>query len=251
MSNSRHPSIRSLSVKFSQGHKIPWHQHDWSQLIYASQGTMRVEADEVVFVVPTRRAIWVPAGFSHRIYMQSSVHLKTIYLDHEELLNGLEYCHVVNVSPLMHELLNEICRRSIVVPDTPENKTLIQFFNHQLDQMGSVPLSISIPVDDRARCFAIRLLEAPENEFGLERLAVEVGSSLRNIQRLFQAELGISVSQYRNKARMLRAIQLLSNEQSVTSTALKLGFENPSSFIYAFRKFFGQTPGQFQRNQGK
>ena len=97
--------------------------------------------------------------------------------------------------------------------------------------------------------------ELIENDFasvlndcvGLGQLAKQSGASLRTIQRLFQDELGISVSQGRNKSRMFTALELLGENKSVTEVALNLGFESPSAFIYAFRRFFGETPGAFRK----
>src|SRR5260370_21739713 len=97
--------IRSLAVGTSAPHTIHKHSHDWHQLIYASRGVMTVNTATGSWVVPSRRAVWVPARIEHQIEMLGAVHVRTLYFR-----NGLSpllptECCVVNVSPLLRELI--------------------------------------------------------------------------------------------------------------------------------------------------
>lgn len=49
--------------------------------------------------------------------------------------------------------------------------------------------------------------------------------------------------QWRTLLRIQRALIELSEGASVTNTAIRLGWSNPSSFIEAFAELVGQTPG--------
>ena len=59
-------------------------------------------------------------------------------------------------------------------------------------------------------------------------------------------ELSMSFHQWRTLLRIQRALIELSDGASVTDTAIRLGWSNPSSFIDAFTVLVGQTPGGYR-----
>lgn len=54
-------AIATLTHDYPAGHLIAWHFHDSDQLVYASRGVMTVRTDDGTWVVPTHRAVWIPA----------------------------------------------------------------------------------------------------------------------------------------------------------------------------------------------
>src|SRR6266516_133323 len=97
--------IRSLAIGTSAPHTIHKHSHDWHQLIYASRGVMTVNTATGSWVVPSRRAVWVPANETHEIRMTGSVSLRTLYLKVNRRKSLPTECCVMNVSPLLRELI--------------------------------------------------------------------------------------------------------------------------------------------------
>jgi len=69
--------------------------------------------------------------------------------------------------------------------------------------------------------------------------------STRTLERLFLRHTGVSMRQWRQRARLLAALPLLERGDTVTDVALACGYESTSSFIASFRQFFGCTPGRF------
>ncbi len=246
MSKTRQSQIRSLSARFSPGHQIPWHSHTWSQLVYAGEGVVTVEANQSCWVVPCRRAIWVPANLRHQVTMHGRVFLQTIYLKREPGSFGLAECTVVNVPPLLHELIVHVCKIGIVNADSVENRNLIQFLIYQLKNLAAIPLVIPMPRDERARQLSMQILDDPGSNKSLKLLSNDCGTSLRTMQRIFCDEVGLPLARWRKQVKMVRAIQLLAENWSVTDVALELGFESASGFIHSFRQFFGETPGKYQ-----
>jgi AraC-like DNA-binding protein len=53
---------------------------------------------------------------------------------------------------------------------------------------------------------------------------------------------------WRQRARLLRALQLLASGSTVTGTAIAVGYESTSAFVHAFRRALGTTPGRYFRN---
>ncbi|WP_371135039.1 helix-turn-helix domain-containing protein [Thalassospira sp.] len=73
------------------------------------------------------------------------------------------------------------------------------------------------------------------------------GASSRTLARLFLRETGMPFRDWRQKLRLLHALEKLANNRPVTEIALDLGYDNTSAFIAMFRKAMGTTPGSYFR----
>src|ERR1700685_3214038 len=76
----RRSQITTLTHDYAGGHVIPSHFHDRDQLVYASRGVMTVRTSQGAWVVPTHRAVWIPAAIPHTITMSGTVAMRTLYL---------------------------------------------------------------------------------------------------------------------------------------------------------------------------
>lgn len=88
------------------------------------------------------------------------------------------------------------------------------------------------------------------DELSVEELAGFVGLSPRHLSRLFQKKLGQNVPEYITKERMTVASRLLADPDiSVTMVSDRCGYCNYSYFIRQFKKYFGVTPGEYQKSR--
>jgi AraC-like DNA-binding protein len=250
MSDSRQPTstelvLRALAVGYGPGTVLERHSHRWAQLVYASEGVMRVETEDGVWVVPSHRAVWIPASVGHAIAMSGQVSMRTLYLA-PALIAGLpERCCVVEVSPLLRELVLHAVARAPLRRGQPEHERLVAFLLDQLAVLPVVPLELPMPRDPRALRVATRLRADPGAAQGLDTLARSAGASRRTLERVFRKETGIPLGRWRQQARLLHALDLLARGDAVTSVALEVGYESPSAFIAAFTDAFGTTPGRY------
>ena len=76
---NRQLQIATLTYDYPAGHVVPLHFHDRDQLVYASRGVMTVRTEEGTWVVPTHRAVWIPATVPHTITMSGTVAMRTLY----------------------------------------------------------------------------------------------------------------------------------------------------------------------------
>lgn len=72
-SGNNYSQITTLTRDYPAGHVIPLHYHDFDQLVYASRGVMTVRTSDSSWVVPTHRAVWIPAAVPHTIAMSGTV----------------------------------------------------------------------------------------------------------------------------------------------------------------------------------
>lgn len=77
-----------------------------------------------------------------------------------------------------------------------------------------------------------------------------LGIGTRQIERRFEADIGMSPAQYRSKLRLQRAEWLLKNSpMSVTEVALECGFQNSSSLSRALKLVRGVNPSSLKAEQ--
>jgi AraC-like DNA-binding protein len=235
---------RSLAVTYGNGHLLPLHHHPWAQLIYAARGVMLVETEETAWLVPTTRAIWVPARVPHRIRMRSRVAMRTLYVAAAGA-NWPDRCRALEVSALLRELTLHMVEIRTLDPTRADHERLMGVFADLLCNSEAVPLTLPLPRDSRARTLADRVLEEPGRAATLAELARDTGASPRTLQRLFQAQTGLSLESWRLRARMQQGVVALSGGASVTEAALTSGYRSASAFISAFKRSFGVTPSRY------
>ncbi|MEL6626890.1 MAG: AraC family transcriptional regulator [Bacteroidota bacterium] len=74
------------------------------------------------------------------------------------------------------------------------------------------------------------------------------GRSVSTFRREFKAKFGLAPKKWIMQQRMEKARDLVAHTQlNVTDIAAAVGYENISHFISAFKKHYGQTPKQFER----
>ena len=254
MSESRQSSepellLRTLAVGYPPGAVLERHSHSWAQLVYASEGVMRVETEDGIWVVPSHRAVWIPAGIAHSISMSGQVSMRTLYLAPRVVGALPRRCCVVAVSPLLRELILHAIALGPLRSDTREHRRLLDFLLDQLAVLPVMPLELPMPRDPRALRLAQRLRDDPGSSAPLATLARGTGASRRTLERLFHQETGISLGRWRQQARLLHALHHLAHGEAVTQVALEVGYESPSAFVATFSRAFGTTPGRYYRSR--
>lgn len=237
--------VRTYPLTFLHDHVLAAHAHDWDQLTYAASGVMRVETDSATWLVPPHRAVWVPAGISHTERMHSPVSVRTLYLA-PRLARALPRdCGMVNISPLLRELILHVSRIGVLDEKTPSHRGLLRVLLDQLESLCDVALQLPMPRDPRARRVARLLQERPTEGVTTATLSRLAGVGRRTMERLFLAETEMTVGEWRRRLRLLRAVHALASGESVTDAALDAGYSSTSAFISVFRRAFGTTPGRY------
>jgi AraC-like DNA-binding protein len=238
--------VRSLAETYRAGGHISRHEHPWGQLAYATRGVMRVMTPQAVWLAPPTRAIWLPPGRPHEIFMQGETAMRTLYIDPVSAAPLPRTEAVLEVAPLLRELILHILKVGMLGPGKPEHERLAGLLIDLLVQARPHDLALPLPADKRARAFAEDLRAQLGQTASLAALAGRAGASLRTLQRLFPRETGLTLEAWRQKARLIAAVSSLSTGASVTATALDCGYESPSAFITAFKRQFGVTPGRYR-----
>lgn len=237
-------AVRSLAVTYPDGMRLHRHDHPWGQLVFGKSGVMRVITDEAAWLAPPTRVIWLPAGLAHEIVMKGEVAMRSLYIAPDRAQALPATAQVLEVAPLLRELILHILGIGMLDTRKPEQDRLAGLLIDLLLQARPQDLALPLPRDKRARALAERLQANLDDRSDLASLAMTSGTSLRTLQRLFPRETGLTLEAWRQKARLIWAVGQLSGGVSVTATALDSGYDSPSAFITAFKRQFGVTPGR-------
>ncbi len=239
--------VVAFARDYEAGYAIPAHTHDQDQLIYASRGVMTVHTEQGAWVVPTHRAVWVPAGVPHSIAMSGTVAMRTLYF-RRRLARGLpRTCCVVNVSPLLNALILHACDFGGLAAGGRRARHVIGLIIDQLEDIQVVPIRLPMPLDPRALRAARFLIADPDHHESLAKACRAAGACRRTIERLFQEDTGLSLGRWRRQLSLVRAMQALGEAAPLASVAFDAGYSTPSAFIAAFKKTFGLSPIKYMR----
>jgi AraC-like DNA-binding protein len=237
--------IVTLAKSYPGGYVIPLHFHDRDQLVYASQGVMTVRTRIGIWIVPPHRAVWIPKSVPHTITMSGDVAMRTLYLKPRLATSLPRNCCVVNVLPLLKELIASACAAGALRRRVARERHLIDVILDQLRVLELTPLQLPGLADPRAKRVAQALLANPADRRSLDAMCRASGASRRTVERLYQHETGMTLGRWRQQLRLMHAIRLVAEGEKVTHAALAVGYSTASSFVAAFRKVLGMTPTRY------
>jgi len=237
--------VISYGAELEAGEVLPFHRHSRAQLVYASHGVITVATRSAAFVVPPQRAVWMPARIEHRINAHQAVAMRSLYVEPELTAQAPHDPCVLQVSPLMRELIiTMVAWGNDYAPNSPQER-LMQVVLDQIQTLPAAELALPMPSDSRLLRIARCLIANPADTRSLAQWAQEVGASKRTLNRCFQAQTAMSFRDWRQQCRLLRGLEMLANGDSVTRVSLELGYEHSSAFIAMFKRCLGSTPRRY------
>ena len=91
------------------------------------------------------------------------------------------------------------------------------------------------------------------SDLTLPKLANLVNCSVNHLSQVINSGFGVSFFDYLNRYRIEYArellVQLDSRENAILNIAFAVGFNSNSAFYAAFKKYVGQTPAQYRKQQ--
>jgi len=243
-------AIVGYAVDYAGGHSTGRHAHDRAQLVHGETGVMTVRTDEGAWVVPPGYAVWVPPGVVHEVRAAGAVAMRTLYLRADSGVPVGEGCRVVRVPALVRELIARVVRLPADYPEGGPESRLVRVLADELADLPPAPLDLPLPRDRRALAVAEALIADPADGRDLEAWGRAVGASDRTLARLFRKEAAMTFGRWRQRRRLLAALERLAAGQPVTAVALDLGYDSPSAFIAMFRRTLGASPTRYLRALG-
>ncbi|WP_372825226.1 AraC family ligand binding domain-containing protein [Polaromonas sp.] len=205
-SPARPVRVRSRSMA-ADTHFQP-HRHPWAQLAYCTSGIVQVTAatpDEVTYIVPPSRAVWIAPGALHAINVLEAAEFRTLYIHAQATSARWLGCSVIVVSPLMREMVHFLDMHGGSGLSPTREAMLSGLLIDEIAGADTQPLGVPMPHanngDKRLRALCEAVLRAPSERATLAEWAEDTGASERTMARLFRDELGTSYQQWRQRLR--------------------------------------------------
>ncbi len=242
-------SVRTCGVTARGRQILPPRAPGWHELLYATRGVLTLQSSKGIWVVPPHRAVWVTDGVPYELEVSSLVELRCLYFQSDlwpSIWSGASGrdCFVINVSPLLRELVRKAIRIGALESRDPKHQRLAEVIADELVQCDAEPLQLPNPADPRALSL-IQTLNADLMACTLEQAILQGGNSRRTLERIFREETGMSLGQWVRRYRILQGLRMLAAGESVDTVSIRLGYGSSSAFIAMFRKELGTTPGRY------
>lgn len=246
---SRVPAGYLLTTRtFDVEESVRWpeHAHIEHELLWSDAGMARVEAEGRLWAIPPSLAVWVPAGTVHAASAQRGARVRATYF-----VATAQDEHVlprVVTAVAMTEALRALLGHNL--DGDVDEGARIRLQRVILDLVLPAPretFDLVMPRSPHLLMVADAILDDPADARTTADWAYECGLHARTLARQFEAETGITLTQWRILARLQWSVRELVQGRSVVSVARAVGYRNPSTFIDHFRTVTGQTPAEYVR----
>lgn len=238
-------SVTGVVETYPAGHAIPMHSHPRGHLIYASTGVLLVQASTGQWLVPPTTAVWLRPAIQHQLTAMTAVTAHGIFIAEYIAADLPSRDCVVNVSPLMRELISALVSVPHQPPFQPRDALLGQLLVEELKTVAKLPFHLPWPDDKLIREVCEALVRDPGQAITAEALAQRYAITSKTLHRRFLRSTGMNFGQWRQKMRLMKSIEKLLQGLPITHVALESGYESHSAYSIAFKKTFGCPPSAF------
>ena len=243
--------IISMGSKHNYGSVIPPHHHSRAQLLYASQGTIRVHTTDNIWLIPQQCALWIPAFTEHSVVSLSDVRLSTALVEETAAHILGNHCFLVRVTNLLKELVLRLNHLDDMQQDGKPysadlQKSLQLLIFEEIKQASTFPIELPWPKDKRLVKICEQLIYQPSQCKDLDTWSDSIGTSSRTLIRLFKKETGLSYRGWIQQMHIVLALSLLAEGEAISRIATVLGYSNPSAFSAMFKRHLGYSPQSYK-----
>jgi len=200
---------------------------------------------DATWVLPPTRALWIPAGLPHETGSDGRATMRSLYI--RPGLSPVAWTEPTPVaaSPLMTELIGYLGGTL----DPGHRAHAERLLADLLTPMPMTTIQVRLPTSGPARQLARDLRADPSDRRTLAEWSRQVAASERTLARAFAAETGVPFGRWRTLLRLQAALPRLAHGEAVGRVASRVGYDNPSAFVAAFRRETGLTPAAYFRSR--
>lgn len=224
---------------------FPTLRHPWGEFLYSFSGVTEVRVGRNNLLAPPHLGLWIAPGTEHTCFNSEQVNYCSLYV-HRDLCSEMpKETTALLVSPLVRAFLEHL-------RDTPpserrhaEHERLLKVLVDQLSTCKTTGSFMPHTDDPELGAILSALRDNPADNRSLGELAAAFHIGERTLMRRCKTELGMSLTEWRQRLRLITALPQLRDGHSVESVALDLGYATSSAFIAMFRRLTGSSPRHF------
>ncbi|HEY4058691.1 MAG TPA: helix-turn-helix transcriptional regulator [Kofleriaceae bacterium] len=237
------PLVFTRAGTLATAHDTEPHSHARGQLIACGQGVIVVGTQAGNWIIPARHAVWLPPHAPHSGRTQGDVAGWSLYIAKPACAALPAQPCTLAISPLLWEAALRSAEWGVSPSDA--DARLAQVIVDEIRKLEIQPLCLAMPRDERAVRVARAILDNPAEARGLAGWARFASMSSRTLTRHFVTETSLTLTEWIQRARLIRSLELLAADVPVTTIAIELGYRSVSAFIAVFKRAFGTTPAKY------
>lgn len=242
-----HPSFTLHRGLKARGGGEPIHSHDEAQLTFAAAGMVQVHTGEGRWLVPSQLGVWIPAGVAHRVEVLADAELWMVHWQPAVAQawappTRLDRPFALRVTALMRALLDAAFATAMTAEKT---ELVVRLMLHELTATAHAPTFLPLPTSAVGRRVADVAAGDLRNQLSIDEIASRAATSVRTVSRVFLAETGLTFKLWRQRARIVQAMDRLGRGKAIAQVSSELGFASAASFACAFRQVTSMTPTAF------
>ncbi len=188
-------------------------------------------------------ALWIPVGVRHEFTVAANSVTMPLFFEAANTATTLTEPTLVTVDrDLQTLMLAYTVSWNTIIKPTPNLARQILALIEESPVLSAV---LPMPSGEPARTIAEALRFNPGDIRSVEKLAESVHTSVRTVERMFQAETGMTLRQWRIRNRMEAAAILLRSNASPGAVAHRVGYTNANAFRRVFKSHFGISPAEY------
>lgn len=246
-SSETEPFIVSVVIKSHDMRATSSHSHSRGQLLGAIHGLISIDADGSRWVVPATHGVWIPPYVPHSLLgSHGPFRGWSVYVAKFICTDLPDSPCILELSGLLREAMTRMAQWQNKELG-PAQIHLAHVFLDEIRTMPRVSLGVPMPKEPRLLKIALALSNDPGSSRRMEDWADWAGISPRSLTRHFTRDTGFTFTEWRQRVRLLTALEMLASGKQITEISLALGYDNVSAFIALFRRVFSTTPGNYKK----
>jgi AraC-like DNA-binding protein len=238
--------VAAMAKVYPPGYSGYMHSHARAQFLYASSGTMHLTLDLGRWIIPPKRAVWLPPGYLHQTGAIGRLEMRTLYIREDVCPPGAHSSpRMLGVSALLHELILRAVDLPIEYDEEGQDARIVAALLGEIDWTPVHPVSLPSLQDRRLQRMEKMLLAKPDDKSTLEDWSNRLSVSPRTITRLLYKETALSFQAWRDRVRAFAAIPMLAAGRPLAEIADMLGYETAWSFTAMFKRVTGKAPSRY------
>lgn len=228
------------------------HFHDYSQILFPLQGSMRIDIEGRCGIVGSHCLAIIPERCEHDFEPSPDCNMLVLDVEAKALADDMrpdilrdEAPIVTRVDPFLWRLFAMLGAEVESDAGRAGDAARLALTGLQLVRPGQASWA-QRPSEQRVLATAHVLANGAETA-GVADMARQAGLGQSQFHALFRATTGQSPKQFRLRKLLDRAVdKLVTTSEPVSEIAYSLGYQNVSSFNRLFRQRFGVTPTEFR-----
>lgn len=225
----------------------PWHSHAWGELVYSFSGVMEVNLGKARYLAPSQYALWLPPNLAHQGLNRYEACHFSLYIAAPLSNRFPTAICAISISPLVRAMFEYLRDDGEVAPYSEPRRRLLRCIVDFLEAANRIDSYLPSSTDTALASILDTLEANPGDNRSLKEIAHEAHVTERTLIRRCQRDLGMTLAEWRQRLRVVKAMDRLQQGEKVESTAYDMGYSSPSAFIAMFRRLTGTTPGGYRK----